>query len=772
MINYSNDLITFDIETTTFLYNDINYTDVYLASFFKNDFNLNITPELIEQSDDIYFCRSWSDINNHFEHLNNKAKQDNVIQIVYVHNLAYEFDGIIKNCNFAQKNFDNNKVLFIKPRKPAFIRLDFIELRCSYILLNKSLDTLGKIYNYPKTSIDYKCQYFSFSDLPEIEYTYNERDVKLTMLSVLLECKKYKYIKNVSDIPLTYTSFTRKNNLTINDKKVIQKYKNRNAVQKKYSPEYIRYLELIYSGGYTHANAFYTFLPLENIISVDITSSYPDSMVHRFYPFNFHACNDDVDIFKWFKFMTAQNNSFDTVLNNYKKPFKYGFFATVTLSDIKLKKYNNTEIPYISISKILNETYRAISDNGRLVSADIIVIALTHIDYFLIQQFYNFELVAVDDVFYTSQFRQLSEFTINCVNCYADNKSVLKSITKKNIIDKSDFYCKRTSQYIFDDTIIKNIIKLPTNQRKTEIEILLQSAKSHLNAQYGINVQRLFQDTYSYLIDSDEYIKVIDTDLKRDLYRNFEEGMYIPLYSKLNLFTYALFILLNSKSDLIYSDTDSWKIKGDTNTIIKLTDEYNNNHNKMTNSNNFYCIGQFDVETVYNHFICGGCKKYLSVNDNVVTGTIAGVPKKSTSEALTQLYQNFCDFDFDFFCSIAFKPNTLYTHSLTNKLSSKYHTEKYSGIVTDENGVSEYIEFNNMVELFDTDYFLLNTETPANYTYLKYLEFKQKRKINIKPTKLYIDSGIVKYDYLSNIPLEIETVTDVNIDNYLNKGGK
>ena len=310
-------------------------------------------------------------------------------------------------------------------------------------------------------------------------------------------------------------------------------------------------------------------------------------------------------------------------------------------------------------------------------------------------------------------------------------------------------------------------MKLPKKQRSAELDILLQSSKAHLNAQYGINVQRLYQDTYQYDTEADEYIKVFDTELKRDLYRNFEEGLFIPLYSKLNLFTYALFILLNSKADLIYSDTDSWKIKGDKDIIISLTEAYNYNHNEMTDSNKLYNIGQFDIETVYDYFICGGCKKYISLSGDTVTGTIAGVPKIPTSEALTELYRSFCDYDFNFLCDIAFKPNTLLSSSLTHKLSSKYNTDSFSGYVTDENGDRGYIQFNNMVELVDTDYFLLNTKTPSNFTYLKYLEYKQKRHINIKPTVLYSEGGQIKYDYLSELPDEIETVTDVNADNYL-----
>lgn len=220
--NYSKYLITFDIETTSFTNDDVVFTTVYLASFFRCLFDTDTTKEQIEKSNDIKFKRSWSDINNYLEYLNNNAKRLNIVQIIYVHNLAYEFDGLIKNCDFVQQNYDNDKALFIKPRKPAYIRLDNIEFRCSYILLNKSLQTLGNILDYKKLDIDYKKQYYPFSELPKEEYLYNERDVKLTMYAILRECKKYNFIVNTSDIPLTYTSFTRQNNLHINDTKSIR----------------------------------------------------------------------------------------------------------------------------------------------------------------------------------------------------------------------------------------------------------------------------------------------------------------------------------------------------------------------------------------------------------------------------------------------------------------------------------------------------------------------------------------------------------------------
>lgn len=762
-VNYSPYLYTFDIETTSFTDSDITYTDVYLSSFFRFYFDKFVNADSIEASKDFTFCRSWTDINNFLISLNKTAKKFNRYQIIYIHNLAYEFDGLIKNCSFVRDNFDNDKALFIRSRKPAFIRCDYIEFRCSFILLNKSLHTLGNLLNYKKFSIDYKSKYFSFSVLPDIEYDYNLRDVKLTMYAVISECSKYSYINQVSDIPLTFTSFTRKQNLQINDKKTIQAYKNRNSVQKKFKHEYLNYLEKIYTGGYTHSTAYYTLKILQFVISVDITSSYPDSMINRWYPFNFHKCAPFVDNFSWFKYMIKINNDYATVYNNYRKPFKYGFFATVILKDINIKTYNKTQIPVISLSKIVNETYRAISDNGRLIKADIIELKISHVDYFLIQQFYDFELISVSELYYTSQFRPLSAFCLNCVKTYADEKSVLKkAVSASEPITKKSFYCERTKKYIFSDEEIKNLLSLSKAELYEELKKLLADSKSRLNAQYGIQVQRLYQDSYRYDVEADEYEKYIDYKLPRDLYRNFEEGLFIPAYSRLNLFMFALHILKNSKADLLYADTDSWKIYGDKDSIFSLLNEYNKNHNRLTGSDNFYKIGQFDYEQTYDYFISAGCKKYIGVIDGQIKSTIAGLPKKETEKSFNELYNKICCNDFYFFCDIAFKPNTVYHHSISGKLCSKYHkNEHYSGIVTDENNKRGIVDFENMVELVDTNYVLLSTNTISNKMYIAFLENLQGRYIDDTPTEIIKSGGEIDYNYLSSLPDDIITITEI-----------
>lgn len=212
---YSNRLYAFDIETTTTPNGVVAH---YLSNFINVDFQFFKTDKstILKHVSEPYFCRTAEDINNYLINLNNKALKDDEIYIIYVHHLAYEFDFLIKNITFVRDNFTNENSLFLKPRIPLFIRLQNIEFRCSYRLLNQSISNVGQNLGYNKLEIDYTKQYFEFSELPDVEYEYNLRDTEITLLGVLKECSNWEYIKTVNDIPLTATSFSRKNNDFIN----------------------------------------------------------------------------------------------------------------------------------------------------------------------------------------------------------------------------------------------------------------------------------------------------------------------------------------------------------------------------------------------------------------------------------------------------------------------------------------------------------------------------------------------------------------------------
>lgn len=770
--SYLNDFIVFDIETTTFESEGKVYTDMYLASFLKINFNVNTSKARLN-SKRVRFVRSWKETEEYLKNLSENIPKGKT-QIIYCHNLAYEIDGIFKNITFLRDMFINHpedcETLFVKSRKPIFVRFGNIEFRCSFKLLNKNLRSLGNLYDYNKLEIEYNSKFFSFSDLPREEYLYNAKDVRLTAYAILQECKKYTFIKTVQDIPLTVTSFVRKNNIYLNEKKVERGFKERNkyALQN-YEPR-IDMLEKVYQGGYTHSNAYDTGKIETNITSIDITSSYPDSMINRLYPYNFKECKSKNPT-GFFKFINSHNNyDLNYILNHVKQPFNYAYYGLFKIRNVRIKKFDNCDFPVISYSKVVNKPICTF-DNGRIVYADEIETYLTEIDFYLLSMFYTFELEEVSELYYTKQFRSLHPFILNAIRQYAHEKTVFKACNKivssenkkRRKLTEKDFYCEILGRNILPERELQTILAMDIEQQENTITILLATAKSNLNSIYGIMVQRIYQDEYKYNIELDEFSHEVDRTAPRNLYRNFEEGIYITAYSRLTLFTMAEFLLEN-KLRPIYSDTDSWKVQGDPEQVRNTVKKFNSIIEKSSHNSEFYNIGYFDIETTYQYFVSWGAKKYIAIekteNGLQVFPTIAGVPKKKVGEVFTYLLNTFYQGDILEFVDSVFKPNTVFRYSAIEKLSTKYYTNSFSGTVTDDNGKSGHIEFNNMVELFKTDYCLLDTNNKINANYIKYLEFVQNRKINIDCSELCKEEGEYKVRYIPSFKTDFFLKSD------------
>lgn len=739
---YNNLIYAFDIETTTTPDGVVVH---YLSNFMSADFRLfrSGKDNIIRNLGAPVFCRTAGEIDRFFRALNNADIEGKTL--IFIHNLAYEFDFLIKNVDFVKENFKNENALFLKPRIPLFVKLGNLELRCSYRLLNQSLEKIGDNLGYEKLSIDYSKQYFPFSDLPDIEYEYNRRDTEITLLSIMMECDKWDFVKSVDDIPLTATSFSRKNNDYINKSTTTKEWSRHCNYQKYFTREYIEFIERVYSGGYTHANAFFVGKALRNITSVDITSSYPHSMLHRNYPNFFREFIGTYRTGYLKKISDLNRRPWREVLHDYRKPFKRAFLAEVDIADVRAKilKGRNLILP-LSMSKCDN-IQNAKSDNGRVFSADSLTIFTNEVDFYILGLFYNFRIVNCRRLYITSTYKPLERYVTDSVRQYLHEKSTIKSILKKvddgEDVTADDFFNDNKGDYIFSDDRINAI--LASDDFERIITDNYRVSKNRLNAQYGINVQRLIPNTYNYELKSDEYIRIQEEKIQaRILKRDFTKGLYITAYSRLTLFLYALYLIDGCRCSLVYSDTDSWKIRGRYSDIVRVTDKYNAELEDVLHNSDDYGVGAFDVEALYNGFSTLGCKKYIVEKTNKKTGekeiqiTIAGVNKYKGSQAYTEMYQRLGR-NFRSLVDYAFTPCTILDNSIIEKKCIKYHNEHFARLVTDENGKQGNIFGTNMCELCDADYILMNIEKPCVREYVDYFTTLQGESPIYTPTVFY-----------------------------------
>lgn len=208
MRKYGQLIYGFDIETTTIVDTDgLEKSLMYIGSFGT----LSFTTGQIKKDKVI---RTWEDFDKYMQLLNKAAAYRKETQLIYCHN-NYEWSFIVNNSKFFQeglKDSGKSEAFMKNERKPLFIRVGNIELRDSYILLDKSIAELGEELGLPKLDYDYQKERFSTTRLEPRDYDYNWRDVEIQLTALLDLIQTDLYIDTPADIPLTATGRTRKYN--------------------------------------------------------------------------------------------------------------------------------------------------------------------------------------------------------------------------------------------------------------------------------------------------------------------------------------------------------------------------------------------------------------------------------------------------------------------------------------------------------------------------------------------------------------------------------
>lgn len=348
-------IITFDIETTSVFYGDDNRAEMFdyskpAAYYERMKKSALCYVWQISIDGAAYYGRELWEFVQFITELRTAAGCD---IIVWVHNLPFEFQ-------FIRKMFEWQQISAREKRKPYLARTTHgIIFRCTYALTNMSLSVLAKSFRtaHKKLSgdLDYNVMRTPSTPLTDDELAYCENDVLVLHDYVSqLELPLYK-------TPHTQTGFVRRAVKSVMGRRVCRI----NASHNETDPDIFRALNGAYAGGYTHANAFYAGRVLHDLIGFDFTSSYPYTMLSEKFP-----CQ---------QFMPQANLSFD-VLDNPRAD-EYAYIFDVTLYDYKCITKNT----YISANKC-QYLQGAAYDNGRIISADIVRLLLTDVDVWALKQ--------------------------------------------------------------------------------------------------------------------------------------------------------------------------------------------------------------------------------------------------------------------------------------------------------------------------------------------------------------------------------------------------
>lgn len=658
-ISYYNVPAAFDIETSSFYMNEEKNADMYIWQFGILNW--------------VTYGRTWDEFISFIKVLSNVLDlSPDMKLIVYVHNLAYEWQ-------WMRKRFKWDKVFFLDERKPVYAQTGGIEFRCSLKLSSKSLAKVGDdLVKYKEHKhvgdLDYQLNRFHSTPLTEEELGYCEADIRV-LLAYIQE--KIENEGMICYIPLTNTGYVRNHCR----RACFARYKDYRTLMEQLTldPDEYKQLKRGFAGGFTHANARYVAegkeSPLKDVGSFDFTSSYPAVMLTEQFPMSKSTLIGHID--DW--------NQFHYYLKNYCCLFD------VTLTNVFPKvDYDHP----ISRSKLIK--FEGITeDNGRIVTAESITLTMTEQDWFVFDDFYNYETI------------DIKKFRIY-------EKRFLPKPFYKAILD---LYKKKTELKDVDGEEINYMI-----------------SKNMLNAAYGMIVTDIVRDVLEYDYENSEYLGAVKPDLqeaiekyntskKRFLF--YPWGVWVTAYARRNLFSG----ILACGKDYIYSDTDSIKIFNPEEHMDYIN-SYNDRLLSRINSTARYLginpesyspknrkgipkpIGVWEYEGKYKRFKTLGAKRYLvEKQDGSYVLTVAGVNKK---KACQYLIENFDD------------PFEGFTHDLivpaeySGRLTLTYIDKPCDGLGTDYLGNKAEYHEKSFIHMEPSDYNLTMSAEYRGFINLMY----------------------------------------------------
>ena len=609
---YKDAVCAFDIETTYI--NEIDRAVLYIWQFQLDEYMTIVG-------------RTWRDFIDFYNRINAVLANDEYI-IVYIHNLSYEFQ-------FMRSLFeiDSEDVFVVKSRRILKWTQEHFEFRCSYLQTNMSLAAFTKKFQVKHQKLsgeefNYEKRRFPDTPLTERELEYCINDVRGLVEAIKAEMERDN--DNLYTIPLTSTGYVRRD-----VKAALREWGTYRVVELLPTADVYILLREAFRGGNTHANRYcvkdteFVLPPLENVHSVDRSSSYPDVQVNYKFPMS------------PFKRVIRDDVSYTELKTHYIKKRGYALIFRMEIDNLELRDMFNP-CPYLSFDKARNVRGKSL-DNGRLLSADHVEITVTDIDFNIIDKQYNLDdsNVKITDLYF-SRYDYLPTELRELVKLYYIQKTKLKGIAEQQL-----YYDK-----------FKNLI----------------------NACYGCSAQdpakdRILYDAESEKVYVEEGKRLIDILADGHPTMPYQWGVWTTARARERLQIMIDAVHENVGSEFVYTDTDSVKYIGEfdytkVNAELQAIAEKNGAYADDVKGKRHY-MGVYEYEGTYKQFETMGAKSYVYRDDaDDLHITIAGVPKTAGAAELERM-GGFA----------AYKVGTIFHDGITE---SKYHdTIEYRQIEID-----------------------------------------------------------------------------------------
>lgn len=436
-------------------------------------------------------------------HINSWAskKGKNWKVLGYIHNMGYDME-------YLREFFPDEEPEFfaVKPHRILTAKWKHLEIRCSYLLTQKSLDKWGKdsakVYKKLKGTYDYHRILTPNTPLTEEDWSYQLNDVAVMRDAWFHDREQDGY--DARDIPLTSTGFVRADCRGASEGDPYWRMKL-DSMQ----PDIEVYdgLEQAFAGGYTHGNRFIQEQVIDGPIGHrDFCSSYPARQIINSFPMG--------------KFTPIELSSPDEIKNLSQTT---ALLIHIALRNPELKDRGCTA-PYLGWSKCqpYNDTI-PILDNGRVLKiTGIVHLWITEYDFIILHRQYNFDY--------------------QIIKAWAAPKGRLPSWLRGKIME-----------YFQNKTTLKH----------SDYATYMRS-KAMLNGIYGMTAQRYLRDNLIYengewiekpLCPADRETELNKTIRKKSTFLPFAWGVWTTALAR-----YGLFQMIEcgcTYKNFLYADTDS-----------------------------------------------------------------------------------------------------------------------------------------------------------------------------------------------------------------------
>lgn len=515
---------------------------------------------------------------------------------VWVHNLSYEFaylKGVI--------HFTPESVFCVSKRK--ILRADYgpIEFCCSYLHSGLSLKAWARDLKAPHQKcdggkFDYSEVRYPWTPLTKRQLTYCANDVLAVVDCIRIEMQRDG--DTLDTIPYTKTGYVRR---------VMKRAIKENVsytLMRDIQPSYPLYklLRSAFRGGDTHASRFYTGQIVRDVHHVDRSSSYPDELVNRPFPMS--------------KFVQVSNPTLEDVGAAIRH--QKAVIMRISIDNARLRRPWRTSVPYIAVDRC-SPLLHPVTDNGRVLSADYLEIAVTDIDYKLILKQYDGDVNVLE--MWSARYGMLPDAVRDVVRDLYRMKTELKGLPdqaliyalSKAMLNSCYGMCAQDPGKPLIEYIAEDLKQFVISTEKTQEKLVKDYAKkAFLPYQVGVWVTSWARS------DLHEIVSTID-DLPADA-----EGRY--------------------PADFIYCDTDSAFYRG---TVDWSAYQRERRERSAANGacakdrkGKMHCMGELDSDPAEEcqTFATMGAKKYAWTDyHGTLHITIAGVQKEKGAQELQRM---------------------------------------------------------------------------------------------------------------------------------------